>query len=226
MYRQPPLSRVFFTFLASAILASVSGFAAETVPGSTEHILVVFKTHFDIGYNAAVAEILAKYRSPMVDNNAMKVIANNRTSPAAQRFSWTIPGWPLTRIIDREQTPDRRAKVIEALKEGSLAVHALPFSLHNESLEIEDLFAGFISRHRLPATWAGKGAVGNHYGDEWKDLLAKGPYSKWLRTFEDKCDHIRKTDDLVSKGLSEDLDALASAAKTEAHGFVVYNPLP
>jgi hypothetical protein len=77
----------------------------------------------------------------MVDN-AMAVIAENRASPSGQRFSWTVPGWPLTRIIDNQQTPDRRAKVLEALKEGSLAVHALPFSMHTESLDIEDLVRG------------------------------------------------------------------------------------
>ena len=136
------MCRILRCFFAALILLSTS--AASTgifLTPQTEHVWVVFKTHFDIGYTARVADVLARYRGPMVDN-AMAVIAKNRTSPSGQRFSWTVPGWPLTRIIDDQQTPDRRAKVIEALKEGSLAVHALPFSMHTESLDIEDLVRG------------------------------------------------------------------------------------
>lgn len=120
---------------------AAAGQPAVVRPAETEHVWVVFKTHFDIGYTESIAQVLAKYRGPMIDN-AMAVIAKNRQSPTGQRFSWTVPGWPLTRIIDGQQTADRRAKVIEALKEGSLAVHALPFSLHTESLDLEDLVRG------------------------------------------------------------------------------------
>ena len=40
------------------------------------------------------------------------------------------------------QTPDRREKVLRAIKEGRFAVHALPFSLETESLDLEDLVRG------------------------------------------------------------------------------------
>ncbi len=137
------MRRVLPCFVAFLILLAGSFAGADFVapPPPTEHVWVVFKTHFDIGYTARVADVLARYRGPMVDN-AMAVIAKNRASPSGQQFSWTLPGWPLTRIIDEQQTPDRRAKVIAALKEGSLAVHALPFSMHTESLDLEDLVRG------------------------------------------------------------------------------------
>ena len=134
-------TRIAIACLSTSILFCVSTGALAGATVKTEHVWVVFKTHFDIGYTDRVAAVLARYRGPMVDN-AMAVIAKNRTSPSGQRFSWTVPGWPLARIIDDQQTPDRRAKVVAALKEGSLAVHALPFSMHTESLDIEDLVRG------------------------------------------------------------------------------------
>ncbi|MGO9110886.1 MAG: hypothetical protein ACLP9L_16820 [Thermoguttaceae bacterium] len=417
------------TLFGAALAAGTSG-AAAVRPVETEHVWVVFKTHFDIGFTARVAEVLDRYRGPMVDN-AMAVIAKNRTSPSGQRFSWTLPGWPLARIIDDRQTPDRRAKVIEALKEGSLAVHALPFSMHTESLDIEDLVRGLrfssqiardlgkplpisakmtdvpchswilptllchagirflhlgcnpgsnyprvpplfwwegpdgsqilcaytpnygspptpgrgwpaknylamimegdnhgpptaeevenvrraiaaglpkakvtfgtlddfakaieeekpelkVIRGDMPDTWIhglmsnpiesgtarnirplepaletldtqlrawgkapaspdkalaeayensllygehtwGSHGIGNHYGDDWKSLLAKGHYADWLKTFEDKCDYIRKTDRIVSREISSRLDLLAASVKAEGQRIVVYNPLP
>jgi hypothetical protein len=47
------------------------------------------------------------------------------------------------------QTPDRRAKVLQALKEGRFVVHALPFSLETESLDLEDLVRGMGFSSRL-----------------------------------------------------------------------------
>ncbi len=430
------LHYVFATLILLSTSAAIAGVSLP--PPETEHVWVVFKTHFDIGYTARVADVLARYRGPMVDN-AMAVIAKNRIDhgymvPASgQRFSWTVPGWPLTRIIDDQQTPDRRAKVIEALKEGSLAVHALPFSLHTESLDIEDLVRGLhfssqiardlgrplpiaakmtdvpshswilptllhhagirflhlgcnggsqyprlpplfwwegpdgsrilcvytpdygspptpgrgwpaknylamimegdnhgpptveevenvrrtiatqlpkvrvtfgtlddfakaieaekpdlkVIRGDMPDTWIhglmsnpiesgiarkirplepaletldtelrawGKtptsldkalaeayensllygehtwgsngGVVGNHFGNDWKNLLAKGHYANWLKTFEDKCDYIRKTESIVSREMHGRLELLAASVKAEGQRLVVYNPLP
>ena len=68
--------------------------------------------------------------------------------------------------------------------------------------------------------------MGNHYGDDWKNLLAKGHYANWLKTFEDKCDYIRKTDMIISRGIAGRLDLLAASVKAEGRRVVVYNPLP
>lgn len=47
------------------------------------------------------------------------------------------------------QTPDRREKVLKVLKEGRFAVHALPFSLQTETLDLEDLVRGMGFSSRL-----------------------------------------------------------------------------
>ena len=47
------------------------------------------------------------------------------------------------------QTPDRREKVLRAIQEGRFAVHALPFSLQTETLDLEDLVRGMGFSSRL-----------------------------------------------------------------------------
>ena len=110
-------------------------------PVKVEDVWVVFKTHFDIGYTASIAEVLARYRGPMIDN-ALAVIEANQALPREQRFTWTVPGWPLYYILGPDQTPERRARIVQALKAGALAVHAAPFTLHTESFDLEDLVRG------------------------------------------------------------------------------------
>ena len=106
-----------------------------------QQIVVVYKTHFDIGYTDLVTNVLTRYRTKFVDG-AMKAIDHSRSLPPGEQFVWTVPGWPLTQMLWPGQTPERREKILQALKEGRLAVHAMPFSLQTELLDLEDLVRG------------------------------------------------------------------------------------
>ena len=130
--------------LISAASAGLNARAAEVParPVSVTDVWVVFKTHFDLGFTDLPENVFEKYRVTMMEG-ALKVIEENRHQPPEMRFVWTVPGWPLERVIlGRQQDPQRRRRIEQAIREGSLAVHALPFSMHTESLELEDLVRG------------------------------------------------------------------------------------
>src|SRR5262249_39565689 len=105
-----------------------------------KEIIVVFKTHYDIGYTDLVTNILTRYRTTFADR-ALAVIEQSRSLPPSQQFTWTVPGWPLKEML-QDQTDERRGKLLQAVKEGRLAVHAMPFSLETETLDLEDLVEG------------------------------------------------------------------------------------
>jgi alpha-mannosidase len=130
---------IVLNLFIAATLALVVPAAAKN-PHVTE-IVVVFKTHFDIGYTDLAANVVKRYRTTFTDG-ALNLIDQSRGLPADQQFAWTVPGWPLEQMTGAGQSPDRRAKVLRALKEGRFAVHALPFSLQTESLDLEDLVRG------------------------------------------------------------------------------------
>jgi hypothetical protein len=116
---------------------------------SIEQVVVVFKTHFDIGYTEMASNVVARYRTTMIDQ-ALEVVDQNRGLPPPQQFAWTIPGWPLHQILDwPQQTPERKARVERALKDGRFVLHALPFTLHTETLELEDLVRGLGHSSRI-----------------------------------------------------------------------------
>jgi hypothetical protein len=108
-----------------------------------EQVVIVFKTHFDIGYTDMAVNVVQRYRTTMIDQ-ALQVCDRNRDLPAEQQFVWTIPGWPLTKILEdwKGQTTQRRQRVLEAFRTGRFVVHALPFTTHTELLEAEDLVRG------------------------------------------------------------------------------------
>jgi hypothetical protein len=131
-------------WLASALAAG----DGATQPPRLRRGIVAYKTHFDIGYTDLVHNVLARYRTSMIDG-ALDLVDQSRGLPPARRFAWTVPGWPMSRILWDAQTPERRRRVEEAYRDGRIVTHALPFTTHTESLEIEDLVRGMGFSSRL-----------------------------------------------------------------------------
>ncbi|KFC59586.1 hypothetical protein FEM08_16350 [Flavobacterium gilvum] len=140
--------------------------ASNLLPGKkapgVKDIWVVFKTHCDLGYTMSAEEVFKKYREDMMDN-AFKLIDADKLKPKEERFKWTIAGWPMYgAILGPMQTPERRARIGEALHEGTFAVHALPASMHTDAFELEDYvrslwFSSKIARdYKLPLAISAK----------------------------------------------------------------------
>ena len=134
------LPSALFAFF-SVLLVSQS-LTAATKP-EIDEVIVVLKTHFDIGYTDMASNVVQKYRTTMIDN-ALAVVDASRAQTASPAFAWTIPGWPLHKIMEDwpGQTPVRRDRLEQAFREGRFVVHALPFTTHTELLEPEDLVRG------------------------------------------------------------------------------------
>ena len=128
------------------LLACLFGPGATTSPGRTaplREVVLVFKTHFDIGYTDMASNVVQRYRTGMIDD-ALRVVDQNLLLPHEQQFAWTIPGWPATQILadGPGQSPERRERILRAFRSGHFVVHALPFTTHTELLEPEDLVRG------------------------------------------------------------------------------------
>ena len=126
------------TWLFAALVVAL---AARAGSGAVKEVVVVFKTHFDIGYTAMARDVVAHYRTGMIDK-ALKVCDDTQALPPENRFVWTLPGWPMAQLLGPEQTPERRKRILDAVREGRLVTHALPGTLHTESLDLEDLVRG------------------------------------------------------------------------------------
>ena len=125
------LAFVFF------VVTVLPGFAGDS---AVEEIILVFKTHFDIGYTKLASKVVDIYRTEMIDN-ALEVVDASENLPEERKFVWTIPGWPLVKVLEN-QTPERAARLDKAIREGRFVVHALPFTMHTETLVEEDLVRG------------------------------------------------------------------------------------
>ena len=108
-----------------------------------DKVIVVFKTHFDIGYTALASEVIDHYRTDMIDR-ALDTISQSASLPRENQFAWTLPGWPLTQVLWDGQDPVRRKRIEEAIKADKITWHALACTTETESLDLEDLAHSFV----------------------------------------------------------------------------------
>lgn len=124
--------------------------AGDAIMAGTQlkEIILAFKSHFDIGFTHPAPEIVGNYRTTMIDN-ALKLIEESYKLPPEKRFVWTIPSWVAYQILWSGQDSVRKARVLKAMKKGSLIVHALPVTVQTESLETEDLVFGLLLNKKV-----------------------------------------------------------------------------
>lgn len=115
--------------------------ADKAKPAGVQNVIIVYKTHFDIGYTARACEVLHEYRTEMADR-VLDAIEVNSQQPKDRQFVWTLSGWPMKQILWDGQTPERRKKLEQAIRDGNLVIHAYPFTTHTETAEPEDLVRG------------------------------------------------------------------------------------
>lgn len=141
------------TLMAASLVSTIALGADDISPhpaSRLNEIIIVYKTHVDIGYTQMAREVIEKYRTTMIDH-ALEVVEQNRDLPPDQQFTWTIPGWLMKTILEDwpGQTAERQQKIRQAFRDGRFAAHALPFTMQTDMLELEDMVRGLGFASRL-----------------------------------------------------------------------------
>ena len=113
--------------LVVSLFLCVFAAVGSTARGAdVERVVVVFKTHFDIGYTDMAANVVQRYRTEMIDK-ALLACDRTRELPPDRQFTWTIPGWPMHKILEDwpGQTAERKQRVLDACQQGRLQVIAV-----------------------------------------------------------------------------------------------------
>jgi hypothetical protein len=155
--------------------------APSAQPSPVSEVIVIIKTHFDIGYTHRVKEIVHHYRTDMIDQ-AMNIMDESRNLPPEQQFAWTGPGWVMSKVLEDwdGQTPARRQRLDDYVKAGKFQFHALPFTLESDACEPEAMARGFIftsdlcRKHGMPLPRSGKMTDVPSHGGALATVLARG----------------------------------------------------
>lgn len=102
-------------------------------------IILVFKTHFDIGFTQLSSEIIDYYSQDMLNRVAQTCDATR--DMGALKYVWTMPSWPLKTMLGNENA-DQTKKVDDLVRRCQLAWHALPYTSHYDFAGVPEALWG------------------------------------------------------------------------------------
>jgi hypothetical protein len=137
------MKKILIYAVLAAMLSSCVGIVkdrSEEFPDLKE-IVVVYKTHFDIGYSDFAHKVVDLYRGEMI-SDTLDIIKQYKNLPPEKQFVWTVPGWPMQQMLWDGQDSAKKAAIESYIKSGNLVVHALPFTSHTATMDMEEVVRG------------------------------------------------------------------------------------
>lgn len=102
-------------------------------------VYVVSKTHLDLGFTDYENKVYEKYLNEFIPSAVS--IAEQVNTKDSKRFIWTTGSWVIKEAL-KNSTEEQKEKLLNALKNGNIAPHAMPFTTHTELLDEDTLDYG------------------------------------------------------------------------------------
>ncbi len=142
--QDPEINRRMFlqgaAALGGAILFSASGHAAPPVKSTVKTVYVVFKCHLDIGFTGTQTDVLRRYYDHYIPD-AMARAADLRAAGGMERYVWTVGSWLMWEYL-AQATHAQQVRAAQAIADGDLAWHGIPFNWETEMVDPSLLAAG------------------------------------------------------------------------------------
>lgn len=123
-------------------------------------IIVVFKTHLDIGFTDFAENVLDNYINSFIP----KAIENaNLLNDSDDKFIWTTGSWLIYEYLLRVDD-DKKQAMSDAINKGYICWHALPFTTHSEDMDADEYRKGLSLSKELDAHF-GKQTIAGKYTD-------------------------------------------------------------
>jgi len=100
-----------------------------------KEIIVVFKTHLDIGFTDFAAAVVEKYNREFIPS---AIATGEELANSSEGFVWTTGSWLIHNYLRTMPEPEAE-RCRKAIRAGHLRWHGLPFTMHSEAAST-DLF--------------------------------------------------------------------------------------
>lgn len=117
-------------------------------------VLIIFKTHLDMGFTDFAANVKKKYFEEFIPN-AVKVSEELDRIGGEARFKWTTGSWLIYEYL-KSVDGEARERLVKAIVNGGICWHGLPFTTHTELMSRELFEYGLSLSGRLDAQFSKK----------------------------------------------------------------------
>ena len=108
---------------------------------NVKKVLVVFKTHLDIGFTDLSSKVEQRYVESFIPQ-AIDVARSLREAGGEERYVWTTGAWLIDAYL-RQASPAAVAELEEAVGRGDIVWNGVPYTVESESMN-RALFEGML----------------------------------------------------------------------------------
>ncbi|UVI28818.1 DUF5054 domain-containing protein [Paenibacillus spongiae] len=98
-----------------------------------KRVHVIFKTHLDMGFTDLAKHVIDRYMKQFIPQ-ALELSERLAEEDGKANFVWTTGSWLIHEYL-RTASPDSRSRMEEAIRQGRIAWHGLPFTTHSELMD-------------------------------------------------------------------------------------------
>ena len=109
-------------------------------------VLIIFKTHLDIGFTDLAANVKQKYFDVFIPS-ALKTARELKERDTDATFRWTIGSWLISEYLRLNAQNEKGEELRRAIEAGDICWHGLPCTTHTESMT-KELFEYGLSLSR------------------------------------------------------------------------------
>lgn len=140
---------------------------------SVKKVLLLFKTHLDVGYTDYAKNVINDYIQTHIPS-AIRLARELKESGRSERFVWTVGSWMIDHYLELSDKT-MQADMERAIREGDISYHALPFTTHTEAMDAE-LFRYGLSIAKTMDTKFSKDTIAGKVTDVPGHTKAMIPY--------------------------------------------------
>jgi len=113
-------------------------------------VLIIFKTHLDIGFTDFAKNVRQKYFDVFIPS-ALKTAAELKERNADATFKWTTGSWLISEYLREFEGTEKGERLKKAINDGDICWHALPCTTHTEIMSKALFEYGISLSKRLDA---------------------------------------------------------------------------
>ncbi|MEI7731861.1 MAG: DUF5054 domain-containing protein [Verrucomicrobiota bacterium] len=130
----------------------------QSVDDGVEKVLVIFKTHLDLGFTDLASAVIKTYVEQFIPR-VLSLREQIEREHQPDRYVWTTGSWLIYRYLE-EASPENRRRMERAILAGDLVWHGLPFSMETELMDRSVFRLGMAFSERLDRRFGRKTIAG------------------------------------------------------------------
>ena len=130
-----------WTMILAALACVVAFGASLPQEAAVERVIVVFKTHLDVGYTDLSSKVEELYVKDFIPK-AMDTIEALEAEGGEVRYNWTVGAWLIDKFL-KVAKPEEVARLEKHLRRGTISWTAVPYTVESELLS-RPLFSAML----------------------------------------------------------------------------------